>query len=48
VETVPDPTHAVERARELAGRSGAVVVTGSIYLVGDLVRPATGVRASRM
>jgi dihydrofolate synthase/folylpolyglutamate synthase len=48
VETVPDPAHAVERARELAGRSGAVVVTGSIYLVGDLVRPATGVRASRM
>jgi dihydrofolate synthase/folylpolyglutamate synthase len=48
VETVADPAHAVERARELAGPAGAVVVTGSIYLVADLVRPAGQARASRM
>jgi dihydrofolate synthase/folylpolyglutamate synthase len=45
---VPDPANAVERARALAGPGGAVVVTGSIYLVADLVRPQTGARASRM
>ena len=36
-ELVADPRAAVERARELAGRDGAVVVTGSIYLVADLL-----------
>ena len=48
LETVPDPANAVDRARELAGSRGAVVVTGSIYLVADLVRPQTGARASRL
>jgi dihydrofolate synthase/folylpolyglutamate synthase len=48
LETVPDPAKALERARELAGNGGAVVVTGSIYLVADLVRPHTGARASRL
>ena len=48
VETVPNPGDAVERARALAGAGGAVVVTGSIYLVADLVRPASGARSSPM
>jgi dihydrofolate synthase/folylpolyglutamate synthase len=34
VESVPDPQAALARARELAGPDGAVLVTGSIYLVG--------------
>ncbi len=37
VELVPDPRAAVERARALAGPGGAVLVTGSIYLIADLV-----------
>jgi dihydrofolate synthase/folylpolyglutamate synthase len=32
-----DPRRAVERARELAGPDGAVIATGSIYLVADLL-----------
>jgi len=41
VETVADPAEAVERARVLAGAGGAVLVTGSLYLLADLaaVRP---------
>ena len=41
-ETVADPRAAVERARELAGPDGAVLATGSIYLVADLVREQRG------
>ena len=37
-ETVAEPHAAVERAREIAGPDGAVVATGSIYLIADLVR----------
>ena len=37
-ETVADPRAAVERARALAGPAGAVVATGSIYLIADLHR----------
>jgi dihydrofolate synthase/folylpolyglutamate synthase len=47
-ETVADPRAAVERARALAGRGGAVVATGSIYLVADLRRPDAGARASTL
>jgi dihydrofolate synthase / folylpolyglutamate synthase len=47
-EGVGDPRAAVERARELAGPDGAVVVTGSIYLIADLVRERDSARASRM
>jgi dihydrofolate synthase / folylpolyglutamate synthase len=47
-EAVGDPRSAVERARELAGPDGAVVVTGSIYLIADLVREHGTARASRM
>jgi folylpolyglutamate synthase/dihydropteroate synthase len=41
VETVADPAEAVEQARALAGTGGAVLVTGSLYLLADLatVRP---------
>ena len=42
----PDPRRALARARELAGAEGAVLATGSIYLVADLLRPAGARRAS--
>jgi dihydrofolate synthase/folylpolyglutamate synthase len=47
-EIVPDPQAAVRCARELAGASGAVVVTGSIYLIADVLRPAVRERASML
>jgi dihydrofolate synthase / folylpolyglutamate synthase len=47
-ETVADPRAAVERARLLAGPGGAVVATGSIYLIADLVRRRAGARASTL
>ena len=47
-ETVADPGAAVARARELAGPGGAVVATGSIYLVADLVREVGDARASTL
>ena len=48
VETVPDPRAAVERARALAGPGGAVLATGSIYLIADLVRENPDARASTL
>ncbi|MFL5827414.1 MAG: bifunctional folylpolyglutamate synthase/dihydrofolate synthase [Thermoleophilaceae bacterium] len=45
-ESVADPEAAVARARELAGREGAVLATGSIYLIADLVRDRPALRAS--
>jgi len=40
VEAAPEPEEALGRARELAGDDGAVLVTGSLYLLADLsVRP---------
>jgi dihydrofolate synthase/folylpolyglutamate synthase len=36
VESVPDATKALDRARQLAGAGGAVLVTGSLYLLRDL------------
>jgi dihydrofolate synthase/folylpolyglutamate synthase len=36
VDVVPDPLAAVARARALAGPGGAVVVTGSLYLLSEL------------
>ena len=46
----PSPTRAraVARARELAGPDGAVVATGSIYLIADLVREPGAARASTL
>jgi len=47
-EVVHDPHEALRRARELAGPDGAVLATGSIYLVADLVGEAAGRRASAL
>jgi dihydrofolate synthase/folylpolyglutamate synthase len=48
VEVVAAPRAALERARELAGPDGAVLATGSIYLVADLLRPAGARRVSAL
>ena len=48
VETVPSPHAALARARGLAGPGGAVVATGSIYLIANLVREDAGARASTL
>jgi dihydrofolate synthase/folylpolyglutamate synthase len=37
VEAVADAGDALARARELAGDDGAVLVTGSLYLLADLI-----------
>ena len=47
-EIESDPKRAVERARALAGAAGSVLVTGSIYLVADLLREPSARRASMM
>jgi dihydrofolate synthase/folylpolyglutamate synthase len=47
-EIVADPQQAVARAREVAGLGGAVVATGSIYLIADLIRQDPQQRASRL
>ena len=47
-EAVADPRAAVARARELAGPDGAVLATGSIYLIADLVRADPDMRASML
>ena len=44
VESVADATDAVARARELAGPEGAVLVTGSLYLLRDLAAAVETVR----
>ena len=44
-EIVPDPKQALERARQLGA---AVLATGSIYLIADLVTERRGVRASTL
>jgi dihydrofolate synthase/folylpolyglutamate synthase len=44
----PDPRRALELGRALAGRQGAVLVTGSLHLVGELLAdPATRVASTR-
>jgi dihydrofolate synthase/folylpolyglutamate synthase len=48
VEVVAAPRAAVERARELAGPDGAVLATGSIYLVADLLTPEGARRVSAL
>ncbi|MGB9183995.1 MAG: cyanophycin synthetase [Solirubrobacteraceae bacterium] len=45
-EIVPEPRRALARAREMAGPDGLVVVTGSIYLIAELLAPVRGRRAS--
>jgi dihydrofolate synthase/folylpolyglutamate synthase len=44
VESVADATDALDRARALAGADGAVLVTGSLYLVRDLFGRVESVR----
>jgi dihydrofolate synthase / folylpolyglutamate synthase len=44
VECVPDAPSALQRARELAGPDGGVLVTGSLYLVRDLYEASEAVR----
>ena len=41
VEAVADPVAAVERGRALAGTEGALLVTGSLYLLADLYKYGT-------
>ena len=45
VETVAEPVAALARAAAIAGQRGAVVATGSIYLIADLARAKAGVAA---
>jgi dihydrofolate synthase/folylpolyglutamate synthase len=47
-ETVAEPRAALAHARELAGPDGAVLATGSIYLIADLVREGSDARASTL
>ena len=47
-EIARDPQPAVDRARELAGPDGAVVATGSIYLIADLLADPARRRASAL
>jgi dihydrofolate synthase / folylpolyglutamate synthase len=47
-EIVRDPRAAVARAQELAGPDGAVLATGSIYLVADLLADPARRRASAL
>jgi dihydrofolate synthase/folylpolyglutamate synthase len=46
-EAEPDPVAARERAVRLAGRGGAVIVCGSLYLLHDLIMRSHGVVAAR-
>jgi dihydrofolate synthase/folylpolyglutamate synthase len=46
-DALRDPSHGLARARELAGPDGAVLVTGSLHLLADLVRKP-GARASSL
>jgi dihydrofolate synthase/folylpolyglutamate synthase len=47
-EIVPEPNAALKRAQQLAGPDGAVLATGSIYLIADLVTKRPGARASTL
>ena len=47
-EIAAEPRAAVRRAQELAGPEGAVLATGSIYLVADLVAEPGRRRASAL
>ena len=47
-EIVPEPRAALPRAREIAGPDGAVIATGSIYLIADLVSAPGASRASAL
>jgi dihydrofolate synthase/folylpolyglutamate synthase len=38
IENAEDVASALDRARKIAGRTGLIVVTGSIYIVGEAMR----------
>ena len=44
VESVPDASSALQRAHELAGPDGGVLVTGSLYVIRDLYAGSEAVR----
>jgi dihydrofolate synthase / folylpolyglutamate synthase len=46
--TTPDPRQALEQARAAAGPDGVALVTGTIYLIADLLRPAGAERRSTL
>jgi folylpolyglutamate synthase/dihydropteroate synthase len=46
-EFEPDPAAARERAIQLSGQGGAVIVCGSLYLLHDLISRPRGVEATR-
>jgi dihydrofolate synthase/folylpolyglutamate synthase len=46
--TVPDPRRALSEARAAAGPDGVALVTGSIYLIADLLRPEGAARRSTL
>ncbi len=46
-EAEPDPVRARERAIDLAGGRGAVIVCGSLYLLHDLITRSQGAEAAR-
>lgn len=48
IESEPDPRAAVRRAQSLAGPDGAVVATGSIYLVAELRREPSARQVSML
>jgi dihydrofolate synthase/folylpolyglutamate synthase len=48
VEAVAEPVAALARARAISGADGAVLATGSIYLVADLLREAGDTRVSTL
>jgi dihydrofolate synthase/folylpolyglutamate synthase len=45
---VAEPRKALERGRDLAGASGLVLATGSIYLVADLLAGNRRLSASNL
>ncbi len=45
VEAIPDPSGALDRARNLAGPDGFVLVAGSLYLVGSVLSTLEGTPA---
>jgi dihydrofolate synthase / folylpolyglutamate synthase len=47
-EIIADPNAAIDRAKQLAGPAGAVLATGSIYLIADLVRDHGDTHASAL
>ena len=47
-EIVPDPRAALARAQAIAGSEGVVIAAGSLYLVAELVRPASNERVSML